>query len=196
MTVKAEDINALLPQTQCQECGYAACLPYAEAIARGEIDIARCAPGGLETLQALAKLMGIDAGPYQQIVQERYRPPSVAMIDETLCIGCLKCITACPVDAIVGSGKMMHTVLPDQCTGCGLCVSPCPTDCISMIAPSAQHKPISPELARQHYEAKNKRAQKTETASENKVSLSIQTQRDYIEAARLRVLAKKGKTNE
>lgn len=196
MQIKAEDIDALLPQTQCQECGYAACLPYAEAIARGEIDIARCAPGGIETLAALAKLMGIDASSYEETVLARYRPPSVAVIDEALCIGCLKCISACPVEAIVGSGKMMHTVLPEQCTGCELCVLPCPTDCISMVARSDANKPVAADIARQHYVAKNKRAQQAKTVKENKVPASIQAQRDYIEAARLRVLAKKGKPNE
>jgi electron transport complex protein RnfB len=196
MRIEVKDIDALLPQTQCQECGYAACFPYAEAIARGEIDIARCAPGGVEILEALAKLMHVDAGPYRKTVLERYRPPSVAMIDETLCIGCLKCITACPVNAIVGSGKMMHTVLPDQCTGCELCLLPCPTDCISMVSPGNTHKPITPELARQYYEAKNEREQKRKATKENKVPASIQAQRDYIEAARLRVLAKKGKSHE
>ncbi|MBY0377553.1 MAG: RnfABCDGE type electron transport complex subunit B [Gammaproteobacteria bacterium] len=196
MPIKAEEIDALLPQTQCQECGYGACLPYAEAIARGEIDIARCAPGGLETLEALAKLMNVDATPYRETVLAHYRAPSVAVIDEALCIGCLKCIKACPVDAIVGSAKMMHTVLPDQCTGCELCLLPCPTDCISMMARSDAHKPLAPDMARQRYVAKNKRAQKENTAKPNKISASIAAQQDYIEAARLRVLAKKGKSNE
>lgn len=193
MTVKAKDIDTLLPQTQCQECGYQACLPYAEAIATGEIDIARCAPGGVETLEALAKLMGIDATPYYATVQQRYRPPSVAVIEEAYCIGCLKCITACPVDAIVGSAKKMHTVLPDICTGCELCLLPCPTDCISMVV--SPEKKISAEDARRHYEAKNKRLEKTRVAKTVNVEDSVQAQRDYIEAARLRVQAKKGKSN-
>lgn len=192
MKVAAKDIDALLPQTQCQECGYAACLPYAKAIARGEIDIARCAPGGIETLKALAKLMNIDAAPYEAEVQQRYRPPSVAVIGEAYCIGCLKCIAACPVDAIVGSGKMMHTVLPDICTGCELCLLPCPTDCISMMATSSE-KTIQASEARRHYEAKNKRLQKMQEAKKINVTDSIAAQREYIEAARLRVLAKKGK---
>lgn len=194
MTVDAKDIDALLPQTQCQECGYAACLPYAEAIVRGEIDIARCAPGGIETLEALAKLTGVDAAAYRTEVQQRYRPPSVAVIDETYCIGCLKCITACPVDAIVGGAKMMHTVLPDICTGCELCLLPCPTDCISMVA-TAPEKTLQASDARRHYETKNERLQKKREAKKVNTPGSIAAQRDYIEAARLRVLAKKGKNN-
>ncbi len=192
MTVDAKSIDAVLPQTQCQECGYAACLPYAEAIARGEVDIARCAPGGVETLEALAQLMHVDAAPYRAEVQQRYRPPSVAVIDEAYCIGCLKCITACPVDAIVGSAKMMHTVLPDICTGCELCLLPCPTDCISMVAAAAE-KILQADDARRHYEAKNKRLHKVRETKKVSAPDSIAAQRDYIEAARLRVLAKKGK---
>jgi Na+-translocating ferredoxin:NAD+ oxidoreductase subunit B len=189
-----DDIDAVLPQTQCQECGYAACLPYAEAIAQGKTDIAQCAPGGIETLEALAKLLKIDAAPYRDVVQKRYRPPSVAVIDETYCIGCLKCITACPVDAIVGSGKMMHTVVPDICTGCELCLLPCPTDCISMMAVSSEKK-IPASEARHHYEVKNRRLQKKTQTKQVNAPDSVAEQRGYIEAARLRVLAKKGKPN-
>ena len=191
MKISAKDIDALLPQTQCQECGYAACLPYAEAIVRGETNIARCAPGGVETLEALAQLMNVDAAPYRAEVQERYRLSSVSIIDEAYCIGCLKCIAACPVDAIVGGAKMMHTVLPDICTGCELCLLPCPTDCISMM--TTPEKTVSAEDARYHYEAKNVRLQKKLEAKKASVPDSITAQRDYIEAARLRVLAKKGK---
>lgn len=194
MTVTPEEIDALLPQTQCQECGYAACLPYATAIARGEVDIAQCAPGGVATLETLAKLMHIDATPYYNTVKTRYRSPSVAVIDESFCIGCVKCIAACPVDAIIGSGKMMHTVLPDVCTGCELCVAPCPTDCITMVAvESIIDKKTAANNARHHYETKNNRLQKIR---DNKVatvsSETTQAQLNYIEAARLRVLAKKG----
>ena len=125
-----ELINELLPQTQCGECDYKGCKPYAEAIARGEASINRCAPGGVKTLKALGELLHIDPTPYLEEIKQKYRPPSVAWIEESLCIGCTKCIQACPVDAIVGTGKLMHTIISDECTGCGLCIEPCPMDCI------------------------------------------------------------------
>lgn len=189
---KIEEIDAVLPQTQCQECGYAACLPYAEAIVRGEADISECAPGGLPTLEALANLMHVDAKLYQEKVVARYRAPSVAVIDESLCIGCLKCIQACPVDAIIGGPKMMHTVLADYCTGCELCLMPCPTDCIRMEARNDIDKTITPEESRQRYQAKTRRMQSKKKTADNKIADSQQAQRDYIEAARLRVSKKKG----
>lgn len=128
----SQKINALLPQTQCEQCGYKGCKPYAEAIAKGEANIDLCAPGGEATLQALAELLHIDANDYVDKVRQNYRPPSIAVIDEDLCIGCVKCINACPVDAIVGSAKLMHTVIADECTGCELCVPACPMDCITL----------------------------------------------------------------
>lgn len=131
--ISAQDIDTLLPQTQCQECGYQGCLPYAEALAQGLAPIDRCPPGGISTLKALARLLKIDPTPYLEKTQELTRPPSMAVIRESECIGCTKCIQACPVDAIVGSAKLMHGILADECTGCGLCVEPCPVDCIDMV---------------------------------------------------------------
>jgi electron transport complex protein RnfB len=128
----ADQIEDLLPQTQCTKCGYPACRPYAEAIARGETDINRCPPGGIEGVARLSALTGrpvIPINPANGV--ERPRP--VAYIDEALCIGCTLCIQACPVDAILGAAKQMHTILPSLCTGCDLCVAPCPVDCISML---------------------------------------------------------------
>jgi electron transport complex protein RnfB len=128
----ADQIEDLLPQTQCTKCGYPACRPYAEAIARGEADINQCPPGGMEGVVRLAGVTGrpvIPINPANGI--ERPRP--VAYIDESLCIGCTLCIQACPVDAILGAAKQMHTILPSLCTGCDLCVAPCPVDCISML---------------------------------------------------------------
>ena len=128
----ADQIEDLLPQTQCTKCGYPACRPYAEAIARGEADINRCPPGGIEGVARLSALTGrpvIPINPANGI--ERPRP--VAWIDENLCIGCTLCIQACPVDAILGAAKQMHTILPSLCTGCDLCVAPCPVDCIGML---------------------------------------------------------------
>jgi len=131
MSPLALRIDALLPQTQCTKCGYAGCLPYAEAIARGEADIDQCPPGGDEGIARLASLLGRAAKPLNP-VHGAFRPPQVAVIDEALCIGCVKCIHACPVDAIVGASKMMHTVIAGWCTGCELCIPPCPVDCIAL----------------------------------------------------------------
>jgi len=127
----ADRIEDLLPQTQCTKCGYAGCRPYAEAIADGSAEINQCPPGGLEGVERLARLLGrkvIMLNP----VHGYERPRPVAYIDESLCIGCTLCIQACPVDAIVGAAKLMHTVVPSLCTGCDLCVAPCPVDCIVM----------------------------------------------------------------
>jgi len=128
----ADRIEDLLPQTQCTKCGYDACRPYAEAIANGQANYNQCPPGGAEGVARLARLLGkpvIALNPVNGI--ERARP--VAVIDEAACIGCTLCIQACPVDAIVGAGKQMHTVLSALCTGCDLCVPPCPVDCIAMV---------------------------------------------------------------
>ncbi|CAH0525521.1 electron transport complex subunit RsxB [Vibrio hippocampi] len=124
-----EQIDAILPQTQCGQCGYPGCRPYAEAIASGD-DINKCPPGGQATIEKLADLMGVDA---QESAHEEEAVKTVAFIHEDMCIGCTKCIQACPVDAIVGGTKALHTVIKDECTGCDLCVAPCPTDCIEMI---------------------------------------------------------------
>lgn len=126
----AEQINALLPQTQCGQCGYPGCKPYAEAIAGGD-KINKCPPGGESTIQALADLLDVESEPLDAVEGEV--PPRVAYIREAECIGCTKCIQACPVDAIVGAAKQMHTVIVSECTGCDLCVEPCPVDCIDMI---------------------------------------------------------------
>ncbi len=127
-----EQIDALLPQTQCGQCGYPGCRPYAEAIAAGDADINRCPPGGEATIENLADLLGVEPKPLDPEAGEE-KPPEVAWIDEDVCIGCTKCIQACPVDAILGAPKQMHTILEDECTGCELCVDPCPVDCIHMV---------------------------------------------------------------
>lgn len=134
----AEAIDALLPQTQCSKCGYAGCLPYARAIAAGAADINQCAPGGAAGVRKLAALLQRAAKPLNPANGAEQRR-AVAMIDEARCIGCTLCIQACPVDAIVGAAKRMHTVLAELCTGCDLCVPPCPVDCIDMLPlPAAQ----------------------------------------------------------
>lgn len=124
-----DKIDALLPQSQCGQCGYPGCKPYAEAIANGDI-ITKCVPGGQPLVVKLADLLGVDVPATEDVEQPETK---VALIDENMCIGCTKCIQACPVDAIIGTNKAMHTVIPDLCTGCELCVAPCPTNCISMI---------------------------------------------------------------
>jgi electron transport complex protein RnfB len=128
--ITPEQINSLLPQTQCTKCGFNGCKPYAEAIANHEAQINRCSPGGEETIQALATLLHQDPLPIAIDVLPTM-PSSQAVIDEERCIGCALCLKACPVDAIIGARKLMHTVITDWCTGCELCIAPCPVDCIS-----------------------------------------------------------------
>lgn len=127
-----ETISAKLPQTQCGQCGYPGCKPYAEAIADGRADINLCVPGGDNTAKSLSELLGVEFKPVGG-GGEGPKPKQVAFIDENTCIGCTACIKVCPVDAIIGSNKVMHTILAQQCTGCELCVPACPVDCISMI---------------------------------------------------------------
>jgi electron transport complex protein RnfB len=127
-----EKIDAILPQTQCGQCGYPGCKPYASAIAKGEADINCCPPGGEEGIRKLADLLGREFKPLDA-EHGVEKPKSVAFIDEQTCIGCTLCIQACPVDAIVGAAKQMHTIVALQCTGCELCLPPCPVDCIAMV---------------------------------------------------------------
>ncbi len=127
----AASIDALLPQTQCGRCQFAGCRPYAEAIAAGEADINRCPPGGDATIRALAALLQREPRPLDPAVGPA-QPRQVAWIDDDRCIGCARCIPACPVDAIVGAQKLAHTVIADHCTGCELCLPPCPVDCIEL----------------------------------------------------------------
>lgn len=129
-----EQINTLLPQTQCGQCGHPGCRPYAEAVAAGEA-INKCPPGGQRTVDALAELLGREATP----LDGEELPPRVAYIREAECIGCTRCIDACPVDAIVGAARFTHTVIASECTGCDLCVEPCPVDCIDML-------PVTPDV--------------------------------------------------
>ncbi|WP_435627298.1 electron transport complex subunit RsxB [Candidatus Ferrigenium straubiae] len=125
-----DKIDAILPQTQCGQCGYPGCRPYAEAIAAGE-DINKCPPGGEDGIRKLADLLGVEFKPFGSGTV--LKPKAVAFIDENLCIGCTLCFQACPVDAIAGAAKQMHTIIASECTGCELCVEPCPVDCISMV---------------------------------------------------------------
>ena len=127
----AEQVDALLPQTQCRQCGYAGCRPYAEAISNGTADINRCPPGGGDVIADLAALLQRPAVALDTSCGVT-QVPAVAFIDEAWCIGCTLCIQACPVDAIVGAAKQMHTIIASECTGCELCLPPCPVDCIAL----------------------------------------------------------------
>jgi Na+-translocating ferredoxin:NAD+ oxidoreductase subunit B len=142
--LSADDIDALLPQTQCTRCGYSGCRPYAQAIVAGGADINQCPPGGAATIAALAQRLGRAALPLNP-ANGAETPPLVAQIDEDACIGCARCLPPCPVDAIVGAHRYMHTVVLESCTGCELCIAPCPVDCIVMVPraqlPDAPHAP-------------------------------------------------------
>lgn len=160
-----EQINNLLPQTQCGQCSYKGCRPYAEAIAAGVADINQCPPGGDEGIVALAQLLNVSPKPLNPAFGE-HKPKSAAFIIEKDCIGCTKCIAACPVDAILGAAKFMHTVIASECTGCELCIAPCPVDCIVMQPLpkplSVAEKTARAQLAKRRYEARNLRKQREE----------------------------------
>jgi Na+-translocating ferredoxin:NAD+ oxidoreductase subunit B len=151
-----EQINALLPQTQCGQCGYKGCRPYAEAIAAGLADINQCPPSGDDGISELADLLGVAPKPLNPDFGE-HKPKSVAFIIEQDCIGCVKCLAVCPVDAILGAAKFMHTVIAAECTGCELCIAPCPVDCIVMQPVeqlSITEKRVAAQHAQQRYEAR------------------------------------------
>lgn len=155
-----EQINAILPQTQCGQCGYKGCKPYAEAMLAGSADINQCPPGGDEGILALAELLGLKAKPLNPEFGI-YKPKQVAFIVEEDCIGCVKCVAACPVDAILGAAKQMHTVIAAECTGCELCVAPCPVDCIEMkplvVQPSPEQKAAQKLMAMRRFDSRIRR---------------------------------------
>ena len=199
--VLAAEIDALLPQTQCEECGYPGCLPYAQALAKGCATIDLCPPGGTTTMLALANLLGVDPKDYIEKSASNTRAPCEAIIRESECIGCTKCIQVCPVDAIVGSAKHMHSIISHECTGCGLCVAPCPVDCID-ISPLDAPK-YDKDLARQKFNERKirllKEAQEKEKTYREKRLIAAQSEgrqqdkkakQDYIQQALLRVRKK------
>ena len=147
----ASKLDALLPQTQCMACGYPDCRAYAEALADGEAGPDQCPPGGDEGAARLALALGLAVKPLDPAFGE-YRAPQVAFIDEAACIGCVKCIQACPVDAIVGASKRLHVVIASWCTGCELCLPPCPVDCITL-APVAALPPADASRERHAFRA-------------------------------------------
>ncbi|MBO9662618.1 RnfABCDGE type electron transport complex subunit B [Dokdonella sp.] len=172
----ADRLDALLPQTQCTRCGYPTCRAYAQAIASGAADIDRCPPGGEDGVGALAALLGRAAKPLNPDYGFE-RPPLVAVIDEAICIGCTKCIRACPVDAIVGAAKRMHTIIAAECTGCELCLPPCPVDCISLQPTAAQPLPRTEVLARAAHARRRYEARKARLAEAGNRA-SRRTERD------------------
>lgn len=191
----ATDIDALLPQTQCGLCGYGGCMPYAEALVHEDAPINLCPPGGMATLNALGEALAVDASPYLSEMKIQAKPRAVAKIIEDICIGCTKCIAVCPVDAIVGAQKLMHTVLTAECTGCELCVPVCPMDCIDI----NQYEPaITPELSQQfrnRHQARDQRLAKEAIAKTKGMDVKKQSQLNkYVEAAIKRVHLKKGKS--
>ncbi len=133
MSATAKEIDAILPQTQCGLCGYNGCMPYATALAEKQATINLCPPGGVAGLQALGQLLQQDPTPYLEEMQQKAKPLLRAVIREKECIGCTKCIQACPIDAILGAAKQMHTIIADECSGCELCIAPCPVDCIDLV---------------------------------------------------------------
>lgn len=161
-------IDKLLPQTQCRECGYPDCKSYATSLTQDEKNIGLCAPGGVNTLKEIAIVLERDPASYIEETQKRYREPALVTIREEECIGCTKCIQACPVDAIIGAAKQMHVVLSDECTGCGLCIVPCPVDCIEWIP--LKKPAYDPVFSKQRYEAKQARAQRAEEQSQSQFS--------------------------
>ncbi len=205
----AERIDAWLPQTQCTLCGYPRCQAYAEALARGEADINRCPPGGEATIAALAELLTVVPKALDPNCGEP-RARTVAFINEADCIGCTLCIQACPVDAILGAAKLMHTVISDECVGCELCVAPCPVECIDMLPyryagsrdgwPWPDYSRAQAQRARQRTQARLARlAQRRRTSDQRntaRLAAAVPTKSDLrreIAAAIERVHAKKAK---
>ncbi len=194
--ILADRIDALLPQTQCEQCGYHGCRPYAEAIARGEAEINQCPPGGAAGIEKLAALLQRPVLPLNQ-AHGIEKPRMLARIVEADCIGCTKCIQACPVDAIVGASKLMHTVLADDCTGCELCVAACPVDCIELVPmPPKQIDEAHAGAAREHFQRREarmarERAEREAELAARKAAVDGGAQRNPVQEALARAKAKK-----
>jgi len=167
-------IDAVLPQTQCGQCGFDGCEPYATAIVEGRADINQCPPGDANGVQKIAALLKIDPKPLNTS-HGLPKPRAVAVVDESLCIGCTFCIQSCPVDAIVGAAKLMHTVIADECTGCELCVTPCPIDCISMVPVGEQAEYATEEFARRADRARMRYQFRQQRIERKKISVKEKT---------------------
>lgn len=171
-------LDALLPQTQCRQCGFRGCRPYAEAMADGAAGANQCPPGGDEVARALATVLGS----VYQPVDPRFgvhKPATLANIDEANCIGCTLCINACPVDAIVGAAKLMHTVIAESCTGCELCLPPCPVDCIVLTVrqPAPDSARQRADDARRRFDAREQRLARQRAESEKDITLKAEAHR-------------------
>ncbi|MDR3477759.1 MAG: RnfABCDGE type electron transport complex subunit B [Gammaproteobacteria bacterium] len=198
--ITPETIDTILPQTQCGLCGYGGCMPYANALVRENAAINLCPPGGVKGLKAIADLLQEDATPFIAEMEKNAKPKLLAIIREAECIGCTKCIQACPVDAILGSAKNMHTIIADECTGCELCVAPCPVDCIDMIAipdVSLNEEKQKADIARKRFQARSTRLEHEEKDPVLKVRSitrkndSAEDKKSYIQEAILRAKMKK-----
>jgi electron transport complex protein RnfB len=189
--ISAYDIDRVLPQTQCGLCGFNGCMPYAKALSNNEADINLCPPGGIQGLVKLAELLNKNPEPFMDEMQAIAKPTMRAAIREAECIGCTKCITACPVDAILGSGKLMHTIITDECTGCELCVAPCPVDCIDMV--TSDDLTDRKEQYRERYITKQTRGLYDTVVETDSTKAMTQdaNKHDYIRAALARANAKK-----
>lgn len=191
MTITPEQIDAILPQTQCGLCNYGGCMPYAEAIVFEKAGINLCPPGGIQTLIKLAELTQQDPAPFLAEMEQKAKPKMLAVIREAECIGCTKCIQACPVDAILGGAKQMHTVIATECSGCELCVAPCPVDCIDLIEqPEQTISHADSAQYRQRFHAREERLVKEKNAKVINID-TVKTRKNYIQEAIARAKAKK-----